>query len=102
MMMKFKLCGMLRMWYVLEVGSWGCAMLGMCDVRDVGCLGCSGCGILRMWDIRDVECSRSGIWDVGSLPGCGMLIYKMPGKWHEVLGQLHGFDLTTTQNFFVS
>ena len=42
------------------------------------------------------------MWDVGSLPGCGMLIYKMPGKWHEVLGQLHGFDLATTQNSFVS
>ena len=33
----------------------------MLDARDVGCLGC-------------------GMWDVGSLPGCGMLIYKMPNK----------------------
>ena len=34
-------------------------MLGMLDVRDVGCLG-------------------YGMWDVACLPGCGMLIYKMP------------------------
>ena len=54
--------GLYGMWYVLEVGSWECAMLGMCDVRDVGYLGCSGCGILRMWD---VGCGKfAGMWDV--------------------------------------
>ena len=53
-------------------------MLGMWDVGDVGC---SGCGMFGMWDVRDVGCSGGGMfgmWDVGCLPGCRMLIYKMP------------------------
>ena len=45
----------------------GCEMFGMWDVWDVGC---SECVMSRMWDVRDVGC----------LPGCGMLIYKMPNK----------------------
>ena len=42
----------------------------MWDVGDVECSGCGilGCGVLEMWHVRDV----------GYLPGCGMLIYKMP------------------------
>ena len=43
---------------------------------DVGDVGCSGCGILGMWDVRDVR----------FLPGCGMLIYKMPiFKWLRMI-----------------
>ena len=41
------------MFEMLEFGDW--------DARYVGC---SGCGMF-------------GIWDVGCLPRCGMLIYKM-------------------------
>ena len=42
-------------------------MLGMWDVPDVVC---SGCAMFRMWYVEDVGC----------LPGCGMLIYKMHKK----------------------
>ena len=31
-----------------------------------------------MWDVQDVGCLGCVMWDVGCLPGCGMLIYKMP------------------------
>ena len=58
---------------VWDVGCARCEMFGMWDVQDVGC---SGCGMCGMWDVRDVECAGCGMWDV--LPGCGMLIYKMP------------------------
>ena len=34
--------------------------------------------MFRMWNIRDVGCSGCGMCDVECLPGCGMLIYKMP------------------------
>ena len=40
-------------------------MLGMWDCGDEGCW---GCGMFGIWDVGDVGC----------LPGCGMLIYKMP------------------------
>ena len=86
--------GMFGMWDVREVGWWGCGMFGIWDVRDVGCsgcgmfgmwdvrhVGCSACGMFGMWDVRDVECfgcGMFGMWDVRCLPGCGMLIYKMP------------------------
>ena len=56
-------------------------MFGMWDVLDVGCL---GRGMFAMWDVGDVRCWGCGmfgmwnVWDVGCLPGCGMLIYKMP------------------------
>ena len=66
------------MWDVRDVGCSGCGMLGMWDVGDVGC---SGCGMFGMWDVQDVGCLGCGMfgkWDVGCLPGCGMLIYKMP------------------------
>ena len=52
-------------------------MFGMWDVQDVGC---AECGVLGMCDVEDVECSGCGMWDVGCLPGCGMLIYKMPAE----------------------
>ena len=39
-------------------------MLGIWEVWDMAC---SGCGVSEMWEVRDVGC----------LPGCGMLIYKM-------------------------
>ena len=47
-------------------------MLGMWDVPDVGPWGCGmfGCAMFRMWYVEDVGC----------LPGCGMLIYKMHKK----------------------
>ena len=53
-------------------------MFGASNVRDVRCLGCR---IFRMWNVRDAGCfgcKMFGIWDLGCLPGCGMLIYKMP------------------------
>ena len=62
------------MWAIGDVGCLGCGMLGMSYTRDVGCLGCSGCGMLEMWDVRDLGCLGCRIWDVGCLPGCGMLI----------------------------
>ena len=55
------------------MGCWGCG--------NVGDVGYWVCGMLGMWDVRDVGCWRCGMfgmWDVGCLPGCGMLIYKMP------------------------
>ena len=64
----------LGMWDIGDVGCLGCGMLGMSYTRDVGCLGCSGCGMLEMWDVRDLGCLGCRIWDVGCLPGCGMLI----------------------------
>ena len=70
-------CEMLGMWDVGDVGCWGCGMFGRWDVREVGC---SGGGMFGMWDVGDVGCSVCGMWDVGCLPGCGMLIYKMPGN----------------------
>ena len=51
---------------------------------DVGNVGCSGCGMFGMWDVRDMGCAGCAMFgmcdvlDVGCLPGCGMLIYKMP------------------------
>ena len=79
---------MFGMWDVREVGCSGCVMFGLRDVRGVGC---SGCGMFGMWDVRDVECSGCGMfgmWDVGCLPGCGMLIYKMP-TGEGLLERLH-------------
>ena len=58
-------CVVFMMWNVGDMGCWGCGLLGMWDVCDVGCW---GCGMFGMWNVRDVGC----------LPGCGMLIYKMP------------------------
>ena len=66
-------------------------MLGMWDVGDVGC---SGCGMFEMWDARDVGCSGCEMWDVGCLPGCGMVIYKMPGNinlnilWNHIVRKI--------------
>ena len=58
---------------------WGCGVFRMWDVVDwvVRDVGCSGCGIFGMWDVRDVECLGCEMWEVGCLPGFGMLIYKM-------------------------
>ena len=44
---------------------------------DVRAARCSGCGIFGMWDVRDVGCLGCEMWEVGCLPGIGMLIYKM-------------------------
>ena len=65
------------MWDVRDMGCAGCGMFGMCDVEDVGC---RGCGVFGMWDVRDVGCLGCGMWDAGCLPGCGILIYKMPSR----------------------
>ena len=65
---------MLGKWHIGDVECWGCSESGMLGMWDVGDVGCWGCGMLGMWDVRDVGC---GMWDVGCLPGCGMLIYKM-------------------------
>ena len=37
-----------------------------------------GRGMFAIWDVQDVGCLECGMWDVGCLPGCGMLIYEMP------------------------
>ena len=79
----------LSMWDVWNVRCLGCVMLRMWDVWDVGRSDCGMFGMLGMlgiWDVEDVECSRCGMfgmWDVRCLPGCGMLIYKMP--WQTAL-----------------
>ena len=74
---------MLEMWGVGVVGRSGCGLFGMWDIRGVGCSECEmfgicGCWMFRMWDVRDVGSLEFGMWDVGCLPGCGMLIYKKP------------------------
>ena len=71
----FSGCGMSRMWDVRNVGCSGSGMFDMWDDRNEEC---SVCGMFRMWDVLDVRCSGCGMWDVGCLPGCEMLIYKMP------------------------
>ena len=71
---------MFEMWNVQDVGCWGCSMLEMWDVWDIRDAGCLGCEIFGMWDVRNVGCSRSGMWDVGCFPACGMLIYKILEK----------------------
>ena len=71
----------LSMWNVWNVRCLGCGIFRMWDVQIAGCLGCGMLGMLGIWDVGDVECSRCGMfgmWDVRCLPGCGMLIYKMP------------------------
>ena len=50
------------------------------EMWDVGNVVCYGSDILRMWDLGDVRYSGCGMWDVGRLPGCGMLIYKCHTK----------------------
>ena len=67
------------MWNVGGVGCSGCGMLwiGLFGMWDVRAARCSGCGIFGMWDVRDVECLGCEMWEVGCLPGFGMLIYKM-------------------------
>ena len=47
----------------------------MWDLQDVGFL---GRGMFAIWDVQDVGCLECGMWDMGCLPGCGMLIYEMP------------------------
>ena len=61
---------MLGIWDVEHVGCWRCEVLEMYDVRDMGCSRCLGCGMFWIWVL--------GMWGVGCLSGCGMLIYKMP------------------------
>ena len=65
---------MLGVWGVQDAGCCGCGLFGMWDVRAAQC---SGCGIFGMWDVRDVGCLGCEMWEVGCLPGIGMLIYKM-------------------------
>ena len=48
-------------WQDMTCENVECGMYGMWD--------------LGMWNVRDVKFS---MWDAGCLPGCGMLIYKMP------------------------
>ena len=55
-------------------------------MRDVWDVGCSGYGMFRMQDVWDVGCSGYGMWEVGRLPGCGILIYKMPQ--HDIIYQV--------------
>ena len=65
---------MLGVWGVQDAECCGCGLFGMWDVRAARC---SGCGIFGMWDVRDVGCLGCEMWEVGCLPGIGMLIYKM-------------------------
>ena len=53
------------MWGVGDVKCWRCMMFETWAVRDVWVVGCFGCALL-------------GMWGVGCLSGCVMLIYKMP------------------------
>ena len=34
--------------------------------------------MFRIWDVRDMGCSRCGMWELGDLMKCEMLIYKIP------------------------
>ena len=68
-------CGIFGMRDFGDVGCWGCVMFGMWDVQNMGCLECRMFGIR---DLRDVGLSGFGMWNVGCLPGCEMLIYKIP------------------------
>ena len=70
-------------------------MLGMCDVQDLGCL---GYGMFEMWyvgigrfdEMWDVDLQNTqfeilgysgyGMWELGYLTGCGILIYKIPSS----------------------
>ena len=70
---RYSGCGMFEMRNVRGVRCSRCGMFGMWDVWDVECW---GCGMFGMWDVQDVRCWRCGMWDVGCLPGCGMLIYN--------------------------
>ena len=86
-------CELLEMRDVWDVGCLGCEMFrmfGMWDIwsvkylgyrifwrRNTEYVGCSGCGMLGMWNVGDVGYFGYGMWDVGCLPGCWMLIYKM-------------------------
>ena len=113
---------MFEMWDVRDVGCRGSGMFGMWDVQDVGCgdVRCSGCGMFgmwdvggwgggRMWDVRNVGCSGCGMfgmWDVGYLPGCGMLIYKMPFvdmkfSTSSLIKRFHFMDIKFVQVFCV-
>ena len=65
-------------------------MFWMWDVRDVECSGCAMSGI---WDVGDVGCSGCGMRDVGCLPGCGILIYKMPDKSYDNIQFINLCDL---------
>ena len=77
-------CVMMGLWDVGDMGCWECGILGygIWGLRDVGMqnfgdAGFRGCGMLEIWDVRDVGCLRCGmfgLWDVGCLLGCGMLI----------------------------
>ena len=80
-------CVMLGMWDVGGVECSGCGMFGLWDVWDLGCRGCgiAGCGMFGMWYAWDVGCSGCGMWDMGCLPGCGILIYKMPKQRNSSL-----------------
>ena len=85
--------GMFGLWDVPDVGCSRCGMFKFWDVRD---LGCSSYGMFRMCNIQDVGCSECGfleMWGiryVGCLPGCGMLIYKMPFCDKD---EAHGFEV---------
>ena len=65
---------------VWDVGCLGCGLFAMWDFWNVICLGCglSGCGMFEMYDEPDMGQWECGMWDTGCLPGCRMLIYKMP------------------------
>ena len=74
---RYEMC---RIWDVQDVECPRCGMFGMWDVQDVGC---SGCGMCGLWDVWDVGCLGCGMWDVGCLSACGILIYKMPShRWY--------------------
>ena len=104
-------CGILEMWDVEDVRCSGCGMFGMWNVGDVECsrcemfaiwdvrdLGCSRCGMFEMWVVEDVGCSRCGMRDVGCLPRCEMLIYKIPIFFIDgdcLLADSHNFNAWT-------
>ena len=69
----FSECGMFRMWNAWEVGCSGCAIFGMCDVRDVECW---ACGMLRIRDVEHVRCLACGIFGLCDVRDVGCLFTK--------------------------
>ena len=54
---------------------------------------CSGCAMSEIWDVGGVGCSGYGMRDVRCLPGCGILIYKMPNKLYDNIPFINLCDL---------
>ena len=56
----------------------GCLGCGIFEMWNVSLGSLPGFGMLEMQDFGDVKCPGCGMWDVGFLPGSGMIMYKIP------------------------